>query len=302
MPLKFNCDRCGREIVVKYLRKGEVAKCRACGIEMLVPESAVETGEEPSLLKHIRESRDEPAGEEKADENPFPLAPFSSGRPRSRILILFVVIAILLAAASIGSTYSQIRLVHKVEKEGGVTLQEAEANWTRQEGIFLLKIGLLVAISLLLMVWIHRVYKNLPALGVRGLRLTPWRAAVARGGVSFIQPYRVIKEIWKASDPEVDLADGLSWKESSLWGGITWWWFLWVTVIPLNLAAFLISFEAQTLGEMLGSSWVVVISEIPFILTYNLLARVVQRIDSRQERKYQKLKQLGISPSQRYSE
>lgn len=298
MPLKFNCDGCGEEIVVKYLRKGELAKCRACGVEMVVPESAVESGDEPSLLKHIRESREGPAGEEKTDANPFPLTPFSSGRPRSRILIFFLVIAILLAAASIGSTYSQIRLVHEVEKEGGFDLQEAEANSMRQGAIFLLKIALLLAISLLLMVWIYRVYKNLPALGVRGLRLTPWRAAFARGGFASVQPYRAIKEIWKASDPEVDLADGLSWKESSLWGGIRWWWFLWVTVIPLNIVAFMISLVSESSGEMLYASWVVVISEIPFILTYNLLARVVQRIDSRQDRKYQKLKQLGISPTQ----
>jgi hypothetical protein len=302
MRLKFNCDGCGREIVVKYLRKGEVAKCRMCGVEMVVPESAIESGEEPSMLRHIRESREGPPVQEKAEANPFPLAPFSSGRPRSRILIFFLVIAILLAVASIGSTYSQIRLVHKVEREGGVTLQEAEANSTRQGAIFLLKIVFLVAISLLLMVWIYRVYKNLPALGVRGLRLTPWQAAFARGGFSFVRPYRVIKEIWKASDPEVDLADGLSWKESSLWGGIRWWWFLWVTVIPVNLVAFMISFEAESLSEMLGSSWVVVISEIPFIVAYNTLARVVQRIDGKQDRKYQKLRQLGISPSQRYSE
>lgn len=47
MSLKFNCDNCGRNVVVKYLNKGEKAKCKSCGAEMIVPIDAIETDEKP---------------------------------------------------------------------------------------------------------------------------------------------------------------------------------------------------------------------------------------------------------------
>jgi ribosomal protein S27E len=40
MSLKFNCPDCGKEIMVKYLKQGEQAKCPYCGILSAIPESA----------------------------------------------------------------------------------------------------------------------------------------------------------------------------------------------------------------------------------------------------------------------
>ena len=42
MALKFNCPGCNSEIVVKYLKIGERAKCWSCGAEAVVPENATE--------------------------------------------------------------------------------------------------------------------------------------------------------------------------------------------------------------------------------------------------------------------
>ena len=40
MALKFSCNACKAEIVTKYLRVGELAKCKSCGADNQVPESA----------------------------------------------------------------------------------------------------------------------------------------------------------------------------------------------------------------------------------------------------------------------
>jgi DNA-directed RNA polymerase subunit RPC12/RpoP len=56
MVLKFKCEKCGGEIVVKYLKPGEEALCRNCGARVAVPETSVEAGEEPDL-KEIRRYR-----------------------------------------------------------------------------------------------------------------------------------------------------------------------------------------------------------------------------------------------------
>jgi transcription elongation factor Elf1 len=50
MALKFNCSGCGQEIIVKHLKVGEVAKCRNCGAETKVPETAIETDEQSSIV------------------------------------------------------------------------------------------------------------------------------------------------------------------------------------------------------------------------------------------------------------
>lgn len=67
MALKFNCAECDGDVIVKYIKPGEVAKCLKCGAENIVPANAEETNEEPdynsrrkkkmknSSVKHGRE-------------------------------------------------------------------------------------------------------------------------------------------------------------------------------------------------------------------------------------------------------
>ena len=37
MALKFKCQNCGKDIVVRFLKVGEIAKCRSCGSANAVP-------------------------------------------------------------------------------------------------------------------------------------------------------------------------------------------------------------------------------------------------------------------------
>ncbi len=53
MALKFDCRDCGKTIVIKYLKVGEVAKCRNCGAEIVVPGAASEVDEEPQYHKPV---------------------------------------------------------------------------------------------------------------------------------------------------------------------------------------------------------------------------------------------------------
>jgi uncharacterized RDD family membrane protein YckC/predicted RNA-binding Zn-ribbon protein involved in translation (DUF1610 family) len=53
MALKFNCTACGKEIIVRYLKVGEVAKCRNCWADVPVPGTAIETGEKPVYVREV---------------------------------------------------------------------------------------------------------------------------------------------------------------------------------------------------------------------------------------------------------
>jgi membrane protease YdiL (CAAX protease family)/DNA-directed RNA polymerase subunit RPC12/RpoP len=82
MSLKFKCQNCGSDIIVRYLKVGETARCKACGTENVVPETAAENIEEADYLKHGPISEKEPEliasttgmeqqSEDSAEQNPF---------------------------------------------------------------------------------------------------------------------------------------------------------------------------------------------------------------------------------------
>lgn len=50
MALKFKCSNCDEDIIVRFLSVGETAKCRSCGAENVVPETAVETNQKPDYM------------------------------------------------------------------------------------------------------------------------------------------------------------------------------------------------------------------------------------------------------------
>ena len=54
MSLKYKCENCGKEIITKFLKVGETAKCRFCGAETVVPESGTETAAESTLVKEAK--------------------------------------------------------------------------------------------------------------------------------------------------------------------------------------------------------------------------------------------------------
>jgi len=47
MSLGFYCPRCGKQVLVQYLRPGDDALCRSCGERVVVPESADPTDQRP---------------------------------------------------------------------------------------------------------------------------------------------------------------------------------------------------------------------------------------------------------------
>ncbi len=53
MALKFRCEKCGKDIAVRFLKIGEAAECKSCGASNSVPESAEDISDEAaeSIIK-----------------------------------------------------------------------------------------------------------------------------------------------------------------------------------------------------------------------------------------------------------
>ena len=62
MAYKFNCAKCGEEMQVRWLRLGELAKCRGCGASMAVPQKAAVIADEFVPLPAPKRGGDEGPG------------------------------------------------------------------------------------------------------------------------------------------------------------------------------------------------------------------------------------------------
>ena len=105
-----------------------------------------------------------------------------------------------------------------------------------------------VATGLAFLDWLYQARINLRAFGARRLDYTRgW----ALGGffVPLLQlwrPFSVVREVWKASDP--DTTDPFAWKTRPVSSMVTLWWFGFVLYVALEILAFAMNLAAA--GEV----------------------------------------------------
>ena len=110
---------------------------------------------------------------------------------------VYVMVDLITASAHGRLVGDQLSLIHVIAVVTGIVLITAS-------------VTSLVAFS----IWMHRAYRNLPALGAGGLRYSPRRAA-ASWFIPFLnlaRPYTVMREIWQFSAP-----DDRGWRLLKLW-------------------------------------------------------------------------------------
>lgn len=155
---------------------------------------------------------------------PATIKPFESGHKRAVWTMALLAVAALTSVASAGANYSLYRSVMAGNRNPAVAGGGA-IDWANNLAI----VGAIAAFCM----WTHRVYRNLPALGARGLRYTPaW--AVGWLFVPFVNlviPFFVFSEIWRHSIPApTDSAGQRGQRVSPLLVG---WWI--VNILPFVL-------------------------------------------------------------------
>jgi predicted nucleic acid-binding Zn ribbon protein len=187
-----------------------------------------------------------------------PVTPFSSGHLRAQLAVSFLVLGILLDVIALVSGYSQIAL--------------------------LLQFLTFVVTGVFFLMWIHRAHRNLPALGAHGLEFSP-RWAVGGFFVPFlniVRPFEVVREIWKASSPDVNVGDASSW-QSSTSPLLGFWWGSWIVYNVL------MSFRADSLDQLMIASRLNVLSDAVSAICAVLAIMIIRQTDARQEFKIKRL-------------
>ena len=170
--------------------------------------------------------------------------PYISVQPLGRWLGVLLVATALVAWVAVGFDVADIRqLARRAE---GATSESIDRLAHRITGavLFTAQTTLLVVTALAFVLWTYAARSNLRALGARRLDYTTaWSVA---GwwvpGLNVVRPYQVLREIWKASDPNT--ADRFAWKQLRTPALLVFWWTTFVGFVSLEITTALMTLSA----------------------------------------------------------
>lgn len=221
------------------------------------------------------------------ENEPLKVPPFASGRSRAQWVSISLMLVVVLDIVAVISDYVQVQLVERAINGQTITIAEALANDSRQADIGTGQLVLLIITAILFLMWIHQAHRNLPSLGASGLKYSPGWAV---GGFfipiwNLFRPFQVTTEIWKASEPTSDTSDGLAWQNAPTSPLIASWWILWLVSGFMGNIVLQVSLSAETLSELLTTSWLTLAMDSIEIPAAILAILVVRNIDLRQREK-----------------
>ena len=234
---------------------------------------------------------DAPAGELTSPE------PFRSGHTLALIVVALFVVYILVNLAALVSNLLQLEMLSDVASGVRYTRGQLQLNDLRQLVASLLSLAVFVMLAVAFLVWVHRAYRNLRALGnpPRLLNYSPgW--AVGSFFIPFANlylPYKIVREIWDLSDPNVRTQDDLMFHQPGGSPLLVVWWLCWLGISVAATIVFRLALGAKTLDTLL---WVT--KGFIFVRSFNVVAAlpalmVVRRIDRRQE---ERSRHVGHAP------
>ncbi|HEX8146743.1 MAG TPA: DUF4328 domain-containing protein [Pyrinomonadaceae bacterium] len=211
--------------------------------------------------------------------------PFVSAHTRASVVVALFVAYIVVAASSFLANLAQLALPPLVlaaaeGEQEQLTLGDL-ANFFVALATFFVFLALVVAF----LVWLHRVVKNLPALGNPKAKIehTPgWAVATFFIPIaSLFLPYKAVKEVWVKSDPsvhsEADLFYSTAGSAPPLLLG---WWLTWVASNILDNFTWQFGSRADGMEGFLTG--VELVSDVVGIVSAALAIMVVRGIDRRQ--------------------
>lgn len=181
-----------------------------------------------------------------------PATPYRSPRIAARVVTTLLGAAVVLDAAALVAYLAELRRWNAAVAGSVVADTDVAAGDVR---LGLLSAALLVVLLATIpafIVWFHRLYTNLPALGATELRFTSgW--AIGAWFVPFLnlwRPKQIADDIWRASDPDADTVSGPHWRGRPVGGVVHVWWGLYLLSNLVNQAVVRSSIDAEGVQEL----------------------------------------------------
>jgi Domain of unknown function (DUF4328) len=153
-----------------------------------------------------------------------------------------------------------------------------------------------IVIGIMTLFWYYRANKNIHAFGAKELTSPAmsviwWFIPIA----FFWKPYNITQQIWKASNPEVMLTEGIEWKEAPSSNTVRVWWIIGILAILIRVLAG--TFLTPAFGQfqftphyveepnLLYKGFVILLTHIPGIVSAVYFIQMIKQVSAWQERK-----------------
>ncbi len=200
------------------------------------------------------------------------------------------IVLLLVQSLAVFSDIVEVELLTAIASGAYYTWTEIESNDIRQAVIGSMQFLVTILTGVLFLLWIHRCYKNTQVFGCHGLNFTPgWAVGWFFVPIlNMVQPFRVIREIWKGSDPSIGNAH--SWQNAPSTTLLPVWWAFFVigAVAGLGLFAY-IHVQFAEVTYYLAGAWTRLVLDAWDVPAIILTILLVRRITARQDRKYHSL-------------
>ncbi|MDQ3920581.1 MAG: DUF4328 domain-containing protein [Acidobacteriota bacterium] len=213
--------------------------------------------------------------------------PFRSGHARAQAVVSLFVVYILANLAALVSSLLQLSMLSDVAAGVRYTRSQLQSNDLRQAAITVLCLIVYVALAAVFLLWVHRAYRNLRALG-NPERLLNHSPGWAVGSffiplVNLYLPYKIVREIWDLSDPNVRTQDDLMFSQPGGSPLLVVWWLSWIAVNIVGSIIFQLGLGARSLDTLLWMTKGLIIMRALNVVAAVLALLVVRQIDRRQE-------------------
>jgi len=191
------------------------------------------------------------------------------------------------AAVSLWSGWLEIGLLQRAADGAFVTEAEAIANDSRQALLGGLYFLVFLITGILFLRWILLTNRNARALGATGMEFTPgWAVGWYFVPVATLwKPYQAMKEVFKASHPDYSE----DWSEAPYPSILPLWWLFWVVASFVGQAVLRTTLRAETLEQLIASSWITFISDGLDLPLGVVAITVVTNLHSWQSEKHSRL-------------
>lgn len=218
------------------------------------------------------------------------LPPYLSTRPTARLLAgLFVALGAF-AWIAVGFDLAEIRFLGRQADGIDAAPIEVRAFELTARILGMLRGALLLGAVGLFAAWLYRSRVNVRAFGARRLRFSRnWTVAGLLIPVAnLVLPYRVMHEIWQASDPST--ITPLDWKVVRPGRLLSVWWgsvVVWVALVLVTL--FLTEYAGHSASRLQLARSLALVADLGAALAASLGYFVVNALTDAQEAKWQRI-------------
>jgi hypothetical protein len=194
---------------------------------------------------------------------------------RVRTLGILLVAGVLVSAVAIGSGWLELELLERAQR-GTVTLEEAEANDSRQQLVAITEVVVHLVTIVVFAMFLVRANKNARALSDMPLEVTPswmvWWFFIPFANL--FKPYGAVREVWERSK---GAAPAL----------LLLWWVAWVASGVLGQIALRMTDPEGSIPELMSADRMTIASEVAGIASGLLALWMVTSLHAGQHRHHQ---------------